>query len=101
MACYVGNVLYNLVDSLMNGLAFDCFPGSSFKCIRIGRIKIYTPTWYYYVKLYRLFKEDKVSDKWEIDTILSVFYKQLIPLLFSFCKLFSYNSKPIHALLAS
>ena len=33
MACYVGNVLYNLVDSLMNGLAFDCFPGSSFKCI--------------------------------------------------------------------
>ena len=25
MACYVGNVLYNLVDSLMNGLAVDCF----------------------------------------------------------------------------
>ena len=33
MACYVGNVLYNLVDSLMNGLAFDCFSGSSFKYI--------------------------------------------------------------------
>ena len=33
MACYVGNVLYNLVDSLMNGLALDCFSGSSFKYI--------------------------------------------------------------------
>ena len=33
MACCVGNVLYNLVDSLMNGLAVDCFFGSSFKYI--------------------------------------------------------------------
>ena len=33
MAFCVGNVLYNLVDSLMNGLAFDCFFGSSFKYI--------------------------------------------------------------------
>jgi len=33
MACCVGNVLYNLVDSLMNGLAFDFFFGSSFKHI--------------------------------------------------------------------
>mgnify|MGYP000171162173 FL=1 len=33
MACCVGNVLYNLVDSLMNGLAVDCFFGSSFKNI--------------------------------------------------------------------
>ena len=33
MACCVGNVLYNLVDPLMNGLAVDCFFGSSFKCI--------------------------------------------------------------------
>ena len=32
---------------------------------------------------------------------LSVLYKQLIPLLIEVCKLFSYNSKPIHALLAS
>ena len=36
-----------------------------------------------------------------IDTILSAFYKQLIPLLLDICKLFSYSSKPIHALLAS
>ena len=36
-----------------------------------------------------------------IDTILSAFYKQLIPLLLEVCKLFSYTSKPIHALLAS
>ena len=36
-----------------------------------------------------------------IDTILSAFYKQLIPLLLYICKLFSYTSKPIHALLAS
>ena len=33
MACCVSNVLYNLVDSLMNGLAVDCFFGSSFKYI--------------------------------------------------------------------
>lgn len=32
---------------------------------------------------------------------LSVFYKHLIPLLIDICKLFSCNSKPIHALLAS
>ncbi|AVV27015.1 hypothetical protein CEP85_12475 [Prevotella melaninogenica] len=37
----------------------------------------------------------------QIDTILSAFYKQLIPLLLEVCKLFSYTSKPIHALLAS
>jgi len=37
----------------------------------------------------------------QIDTILSAFYKQLIPLLLEVCKLFSYSSKPIHALLAS
>ncbi len=36
-----------------------------------------------------------------IDTILSAFYKLLIPLLLEVCKLFSYTSKPIHALLAS
>ena len=32
---------------------------------------------------------------------LSVFYKQLIPISASICKLFSYNLKPIHGLLAS
>ena len=32
---------------------------------------------------------------------LSVFYKQLIPLLVAICKLFLCSSKPIHALLAS
>ena len=37
----------------------------------------------------------------QIDTILFVFYELLIPLLFTICKLFSYNSKPIYALLAS
>ena len=37
----------------------------------------------------------------QIDTILSAFYKQLIPLLLEVCKLFLYTSKPIHALLAS
>ena len=33
MAFCVGNVLYNLVGFLMNGLAVDCFFGSSFKYI--------------------------------------------------------------------
>ena len=37
----------------------------------------------------------------QIDTILSVFYKELIPLLLEVCKLFSCSSKPIHALWAS
>ena len=37
----------------------------------------------------------------QIDIILSAFYKLLIPLLLEVCKLFSYTSKPIHALLAS
>ena len=32
---------------------------------------------------------------------LSVFYKQLIPLLFDVCKIFLCNPKPIYALLAS
>ncbi len=32
---------------------------------------------------------------------LSVFYKQLIPLLIDICKLFLCSSKPTHALLAS
>jgi len=32
---------------------------------------------------------------------LSVFYKQLIPLLINICKLFSCNSKPTHTLWAS
>ena len=36
-----------------------------------------------------------------IDTILSAFYKLLIPLLLEVCKLFSCSSKPIHALWAS
>jgi len=36
-----------------------------------------------------------------IDTILSAFYKLLIPLLLEVCKLFLCTSKPIHALLAS
>ena len=33
MACCVGNVLYILVDSLINRLAVDCFSSSSFKYI--------------------------------------------------------------------
>ena len=37
----------------------------------------------------------------QIDTILSAFYKQLIPLSLDICKLFLCTSKPIHALLAS
>ena len=37
----------------------------------------------------------------QIDTILSAFYKLLIPLLLDICKLFLCTSKPIHALLAS
>jgi len=37
----------------------------------------------------------------QIGYVLFVFYELLIPLLFAICKLFSYNSKPIHALLAS
>jgi len=34
----------------------------------------------------------------QIGDVLFVFYELLIPLSFAICKLFSYNSKPIHAL---
>ena len=44
---------------------------------------------------------DKLHDKRNYVRCLSVVYKQLIPLLIEVCKLFSYGSKPIHALLAS
>ena len=45
MACCVGNVLYNLVAFLANGLAVDCFFGSSFKYIACWEDKdLYTCT---------------------------------------------------------
>ena len=46
-------------------------------------------------------KGNKLHDKRNKVQCLSVFYKQLIPLLLEVCKLFSCSSKPIHALWAS
>ena len=44
--------------------------------------------------------QDKMQ-KMKIDAISIRFYKQVIPLLISVCKLFSLRYKTIHALLAS
>ena len=75
-----------------------------------NRIKAYTLAWYDYPKSDGLTKEDKAQNK-NAETAnendvyplpcLSVFYEQLIPVSIGVCKLFSCNSKPIHALLAS
>ena len=46
-------------------------------------------------------KVNKLHDKCNQVRCVSLFYKQLIPLLVELCKLFSHNPKPIHALLAS
>ena len=75
-----------------------------------NRIKAYTLAWYDYPKLDGLTKGDKAQNKNaekanENDVCplpcLSVFNEQLIPVSIGVCKLFSCNSKPIHALLAS
>ena len=59
IACCVGNVLYNLVAFLANGLAVDCFFGSSFK---------YIACW-----------EDKVSDKCKLVMFYSFSTNCLFP----------------------
>ena len=75
-----------------------------------NRIKAYTLAWYDYPKSDGLTKEDKAQNKnaekaneYDVYPLpcLSVFYEQLIPVSIGVCKLFSCNSKPIHALLAS
>jgi len=62
-------------------IAFSVLP---LNILRVGRIKTYTLAWYYYVKLYRLFKEDKVSDKCK----LVMFYSFSTNCLFPYCLLF-------------
>ena len=75
-----------------------------------NRIKAYTLAWYDYPKTDGPTKEVKAQNKnaekaneYDVYPLpcLSVFYEQLIPVSIGVCKLFSCNSKPIHALLAS
>ena len=61
----------------------------------------YPLTWYDYTKADSLTKENKLKDKLQIET-LSIRILQTIRFhTTDICKLFSYNSKTIHALLAS
>ena len=62
-------------------IAFSVLPLS---ILRVGRIKTYTLVWYYYTKLYRLLKEDKVGDKYK----LMLFYSSSTNSLFPYCLLF-------------
>ena len=75
-----------------------------------NRIKAYTLAWYDYPKSDGLTKEDKAQNKnaekaneYEVCPLLclSVFKEQLISVSIGVCKLFSCNSKPTYALLAS
>ena len=56
---------------------------------------------FYYLKLDSFTKEGKQQDEMQIDTMSIRFLQAIYYHLNGFCKLFSYNSKPIHALLAS
>jgi|GEM_PF-147463 len=61
----------------------------------------YPLTWYDYTKADSLTKENKLKDKLQIET-LSIRILQTIRFhTTDICKLFSYDSKTIHALLAS
>ena len=61
----------------------------------------YPLTWYDYTKADSLTKENKLKDKMQIET-LSIRLQQTVHSYFTdICKLFSCDSKPIHALLAS
>ena len=53
-----------------------------------------------YPQLNGFIKGNKLHDKCNQVRCLPVFYKQIIPSLTEYCKLFSLTSKPIHALLA-
>ena len=61
----------------------------------------YPLTWYDYTKLDSLTKENKLKDKMQIETLSIRILQTIHSHITDICKLFSYDSKLIHALLAS
>ena len=61
----------------------------------------YSLAWYDYPKRYGLTKENKLKDKMQIETLSIRILQTIHSHITDVCKLFSYDSNPIHALLAS
>ena len=61
----------------------------------------YSLIWYDYTKGDSLTKENKLKDKMQIETLSIRILQTIHSHITDICKLFSCNSKPIHALLAS
>ena len=61
----------------------------------------YPLAWYDYTKADSLTKENKLKDKMQIETLSIRILQTIHSHITDVCKLFSCNSKPIHALLGS
>ncbi len=61
----------------------------------------YPLTWHDYTKADSLTKGNKLKDKMQIETLSIRILQTIHSHITDVCKLFSCNSKPIHALLAS
>ena len=61
----------------------------------------YSLAWYDYTKANSLTKGDKLKDKMQIETLSIRILQTIHSHTTDICKLFSCDSKPIHALLAS
>ena len=61
----------------------------------------YSLVWYDYTKADSLTKENKLKDKMQIETLSIRILQTIHSHITDICKLFSYDSKLIHALLAS
>ena len=62
---------------------------------------IYSLAWYDYTKADSLTKENKLKDKMQIETLSIRILQTIHSHITDVCKLFSHDSNPIHALLAS
>ena len=83
-------------------LPLPCFSfSSSVKCVDYQQNEINPHKRNDYPQLNGFTNRGKLRNKCNQVRCLSVLYKQLIPLLIEVCKLFSYSSKLIHALLSS
>lgn len=61
----------------------------------------YSFAWYDYTKVDSLTKENKLKDKMQIESLSIRLLQTIHSHITDVCKLFSYGSNPIHALLAS
>ena len=61
----------------------------------------YSFAWYDYTKVDSLTKENKLKDKMQIESLSIRLLQTIHSHITDVCKLFSHDSNPIHALLAS